>query len=98
MRRREFIAGLVGVATLPLVGHAQQQQAYPTRPVRFIIGYPPGGSADITAPGTRASMFRTIWHTTGHRSVEMPRALSVLAPYRQFAKRPLSGDPTAAAV
>ena len=24
-------------------------QAYPTRPVRFIIGYPPGGSADITA-------------------------------------------------
>jgi tripartite-type tricarboxylate transporter receptor subunit TctC len=26
-----------------------QQQPYPTRPVRFIIGYPPGGSADITA-------------------------------------------------
>jgi tripartite-type tricarboxylate transporter receptor subunit TctC len=24
-------------------------QAYPTRPVRLIIGYPPGGSADITA-------------------------------------------------
>jgi tripartite-type tricarboxylate transporter receptor subunit TctC len=49
MRRRAFIAGLGGVATWPLVGHAQQQQAYPTRPVRFIIGYPPGGSADITA-------------------------------------------------
>jgi len=48
MRRRAFIAGLGGVATWPLVGHAQQQ-AYPTRPVRFIIGYPPGGSADITA-------------------------------------------------
>jgi tripartite-type tricarboxylate transporter receptor subunit TctC len=49
MRRRAFIAGLGGVATWPLVGHAQQQQSYPTRPVRFIIGYPPGGSADITA-------------------------------------------------
>jgi len=24
-------------------------QSYPTRPVRFIIGYPPGGSADLTA-------------------------------------------------
>jgi len=24
-------------------------QTYPTRPVRLIIGYPPGGSADITA-------------------------------------------------
>jgi len=24
-------------------------QSYPTRPVRLIIGYPPGGSADLTA-------------------------------------------------
>ncbi|HEY4861267.1 MAG TPA: tripartite tricarboxylate transporter substrate-binding protein, partial [Xanthobacteraceae bacterium] len=24
-------------------------QTYPTRPVRLIIGYPPGGSADMTA-------------------------------------------------
>jgi tripartite-type tricarboxylate transporter receptor subunit TctC len=48
MKRREFIAGLGGAVAWPLVARAQQQP-YPTRPVRFIIGYPPGGSADITA-------------------------------------------------
>jgi tripartite-type tricarboxylate transporter receptor subunit TctC len=47
INRRALIAALGGLATWPLVGNAQQ--AYPTRPVRFIIGYPPGGSADITA-------------------------------------------------
>jgi tripartite-type tricarboxylate transporter receptor subunit TctC len=56
MRRREFItllggttfiAGLGGAMVWPRVGHAQQP--YPTRSVRVIIGYPPGGSADITA-------------------------------------------------
>ena len=49
MRRREFIAALGSATAWPLVARGQQPQAYPTRPVRFIIGYPPGGSADITA-------------------------------------------------
>ena len=34
---------------LPLVPRIARAQAYPARPVRLIIGYPPGGSADITA-------------------------------------------------
>ena len=34
---------------LPAVPRIATAQAYPTRPVRLIIGYPPGGSADITA-------------------------------------------------
>jgi Tripartite tricarboxylate transporter family receptor len=49
MRRRDFIAGLGSLAAWPLVARAQHAQAYPTRPVRFIIGYPPGGAADLTA-------------------------------------------------
>jgi tripartite-type tricarboxylate transporter receptor subunit TctC len=34
---------------VPAVSRIATAQAYPTRPVRLIIGYPPGGSADITA-------------------------------------------------
>lgn len=33
---------------LPLVGHAQAQD-YPTRPVRWIVAFPPGGSNDIVS-------------------------------------------------
>jgi tripartite-type tricarboxylate transporter receptor subunit TctC len=47
--RRKFLR-LVGAAVaFPTVSGIAMAEAYPTRPVRLIIGYPPGGSADITA-------------------------------------------------
>src|SRR5262249_39004891 len=47
-RRRllNLAAGAAALAAAPRIAGAQ---AYPTRPVRLIIGYPPGGSADLTA-------------------------------------------------
>src|SRR6516225_9510278 len=47
--RRKFLYLAAGAAALPAVSRIATAQAYPTRPVRLIIGYPPGGSADITA-------------------------------------------------
>jgi tripartite-type tricarboxylate transporter receptor subunit TctC len=47
--RRRFLQIAAGVAALPAVSRIARAQSYPTRPVRLIIGYPPGGSADITA-------------------------------------------------
>jgi tripartite-type tricarboxylate transporter receptor subunit TctC len=47
--RRRFMQSAAGTAALPFVSHLAWAQAYPTRPVRIIIGYPPGGSADLTA-------------------------------------------------
>jgi tripartite-type tricarboxylate transporter receptor subunit TctC len=47
--RRQFLhlaAGAVALPTLPRIARAE---TYPSKPVRFIIGYTPGGSADITA-------------------------------------------------
>src|SRR5262245_49659851 len=47
--RRQFLHLAAGAAALPAVSRIARAQAYPTRPVRLIIGYPPGASADITA-------------------------------------------------
>jgi len=47
--RRRFLSLVTAAAALPSLSRIATAQAYPTRPVRLIIGYPPGGSADITA-------------------------------------------------
>jgi tripartite-type tricarboxylate transporter receptor subunit TctC len=47
--RRQFLQLAAGAAVLPAVSRSAKAQAYPARNVRLIIGYPPGGSADITA-------------------------------------------------
>ena len=49
LARRRFLYLATAAAALPALSRIATAQAYPTRPVRLIIGYPPGGSADITA-------------------------------------------------
>jgi tripartite-type tricarboxylate transporter receptor subunit TctC len=48
-RRRQFLRLAAGAAALPAISRVANAQAYPTRPVRIIVGYPPGGGADIVA-------------------------------------------------
>jgi tripartite-type tricarboxylate transporter receptor subunit TctC len=47
--RRRFLQLAAGAVALPAVPRIAAAQAYPTQSVRLIIGYTPGGSADITA-------------------------------------------------
>jgi len=47
--RRRFLKWVAGAAAMPAVTRIASAQSYPARPVRMIIGYPAGGSADITA-------------------------------------------------
>jgi tripartite-type tricarboxylate transporter receptor subunit TctC len=46
MRRRDFITA---VAALVLQATLAQAQTYPSRPVHFIVGFPPGGTTDVVA-------------------------------------------------
>jgi tripartite-type tricarboxylate transporter receptor subunit TctC len=47
--RRQFLHLAAGAAMLPAVSRIAVAQTYPARPVRLIVGFPAGSSADIAA-------------------------------------------------
>jgi len=49
LSRRKFLHAAAGGAFAPAAARLASASDYPTRPVHLIIGYPPGGSADLTA-------------------------------------------------
>jgi tripartite-type tricarboxylate transporter receptor subunit TctC len=49
IHRRKLMLGAGAAAALPAMSRVALAQAYPTRPVRIIVGYAAGGGTDITA-------------------------------------------------
>ncbi len=47
--RRRFLSLAAGVAALPAMSRLTLAQTYPARPVRFVVGFAPGGPNDILA-------------------------------------------------
>jgi tripartite-type tricarboxylate transporter receptor subunit TctC len=49
LSRHQFLHLAAGAAALPTISRIARAQDYPTRPVRIIVGYAPGGATDIVA-------------------------------------------------
>src|SRR5580692_9582203 len=47
--RRKFLQLTAGAVALPAVSYKSWAQSFPSRPLRWVIGFPPGGGADIVA-------------------------------------------------
>jgi tripartite-type tricarboxylate transporter receptor subunit TctC len=47
--RRKFLRMAVSAAALPAISRIARAQSYPSRPVRFVVGFPAGGAPDVIA-------------------------------------------------
>ena len=68
--RRQFLHLAAGAAALPAVSRIARAQAYPSRPVHIIVGFPGGSASDTTA--RFVSGYRSAW--ASHLSSRTGRA------------------------
>jgi tripartite-type tricarboxylate transporter receptor subunit TctC len=55
-QRRQFLGLAAGAAALPALSRAARAQAYPSRPIRMLVGFAAGGGTDLMARLIQQSM------------------------------------------
>ncbi|MFO1414267.1 MAG: tripartite tricarboxylate transporter substrate binding protein [Burkholderiales bacterium] len=58
--RRRLVIGMTALAAAGLAPSAFGQSAFPSRPIRFLVGVPPGGSSDVAARILAEEMSKTL--------------------------------------
>src|SRR5260370_27933491 len=95
--RRTFLRLAVGAATLPAVSRIARTQSYPTRPIRLVVPFPPGGAYDLVGRPL-ADKFKPLLGTVVLENIGGGGAsLGAAAVARAAAARapaPLGGDQT----
>jgi tripartite-type tricarboxylate transporter receptor subunit TctC len=74
----------VGAAALPAVPRLSWAQAYPSRPVRIVVGFPPGGGADVYSRLIARHLGRFIPGNPTLAVANMPGAGSIIAGNQVF--------------
>jgi tripartite-type tricarboxylate transporter receptor subunit TctC len=49
LQRRQFLGVVASTAALPVMSRVANAEVYPSRPVRLLVGFAPGGGTDVMA-------------------------------------------------
>ena len=71
--RRNFLHLAVGAAALPVVSRVASAQAYPSRPVRIIVGFPGGTTGPGPSGDTKLERRNQSLATVGSVGLRPPR-------------------------
>lgn len=62
MNSTTWLYAVLGLSMLHVHAHAAQVASYPTKPIRFVVPYPPGGTTDIVGRGIGAKLSERFGH------------------------------------
>lgn len=60
LSRREILLTLASIAGMAVPGRSFAESAWPTKPIRFVVPFAPGGGSEIVARSTAAELTKLL--------------------------------------